>query len=81
MAHWPLDALEQWRLTLPRSLMEPIVETIIPYLEPYLQSVGQVHSKTLLVVYYFYAMNFFAAAKQLLLRFNPIKIIQQIPVE
>ena len=56
MAHWPLEALEQWRLTLPRSLMDPIVEAVVPHLEPYLQSVEQVHSKTRLVVdrYCFY---------------------------
>ena len=39
MAEWPLNALEHWQTTLSFSCFDPIMENILPFLEPYLSSV------------------------------------------
>lgn len=39
MAEWPLNALEHWQTALSFSCIDPIMEEILPFLEPYLSSV------------------------------------------
>lgn len=41
MAEWPLSALEHWQTTLPFSSFDSILEDVLPYLEPYLNTVEQ----------------------------------------
>jgi len=49
MAEWPLNALEHWQTALSFSCIDPIMEDILPLLEPYLSSVEKLTNEDLFI--------------------------------